>query len=94
MTNPASQPGSVWRSIGRDSSAGSGPITGGSNTTPKNSRPPALPLFVSDVARYGGLAVCSQEPAGTAIDIAESNKEGFQYLQTGFSTSLQSNNLY
>ena len=70
MTNPASQPGSVWRSIGRDSSAGSGPITGGSNIPPKNSSPPALPLFVSDVARYGGLAVCSQEPAGTAIDIA------------------------
>ena len=26
----------------------------------------------------------AREHPGTAIDIAENNKEGFQYLQTGF----------
>ena len=48
------------------------------------SRPPVFHFCVSDVDRCDGLPVLLSGVSGTAIDIAESNKEGFQYLQTGF----------
>ena len=51
------------------------------------SRPPVFHFCVSDVDRCDGLPVLLSGASGTAIVIAESNKEGFQYLQTGFYSS-------